>query len=96
MADPLEEERRQCYLVARVGFEEMFYEVNETTGIVEICVVVYEPDIDCPIQMEFTVSIETRAETAGTCMYIPILLLTLSSYGITFDWAGAFYVCIFT
>ena len=85
MADPLEEERRQCYLVARVGFEETFYQVNETAGRVEICViVVYEPDIDCPTQMEFTVSIETRAETAGTCMYIPILLLTLSSYGIIY------------
>ena len=65
------------YLVARVGFEETFYQVNETTGTVEICVVVYEPDIDCPIQMEFTVSFETGAETAGTCMYIHILASVL-------------------
>ena len=36
------------YLVARVGFEERLYQVNETAGRVEICVVVYEPDIDCP------------------------------------------------
>ena len=52
--------------MARVGFEETFYRANEGGGTVEICAIVYEPNIECPIEMKFNVTFETRAETAGT------------------------------
>ena len=56
--------------MARVGFEETLYQVNETSGIVEICAVVFEPVIDCPIEFDFNVTFETRDDTAGTCIGI--------------------------
>lgn len=58
--------------MARVGFEETFYRANEGGGTVEICAIVYEPNIECPIEMKFNVTFETRAETAGTrvCAYM--------------------------
>ena len=58
------------HLEATVGFEETFYQVNESTGTVEICAVVYEPNITCPIQMDFNVTFETGNETEGTGMYV--------------------------
>ena len=55
-----------CTLVARVGFEQTFYPVDENIGTVEICAVVYEPAIDCPIEFAFNVSFNTSDGTAGT------------------------------
>ena len=60
------------HLEATIGFEKTFYQVDESTGTVEICAVVYEPDIDCPIQMDFSVIFETGNETEGTGMYMHI------------------------
>ena len=57
------------YLVAIVGLEETFYQVNETIGTMEVCAVVYEPQVECPIQIDFNVTFETRAETAGTYVH---------------------------
>lgn len=51
--------------MARVGFEETFYQADETSGTVEICVVVFEPVINCPIEFDFNVTFETRDGTAG-------------------------------
>ena len=51
---------------ARVGFNYKSYKVDEAIGTVEICAVVHEPDIDCPIEFEFSVTLETRDSTAGT------------------------------
>ena len=53
------------FLVARVGFEETVYQTDETSGTVEICVVVFEPNISCPIEFDFNVTFETRDGTAG-------------------------------
>ena len=58
------------FLVARVGFEETFYRANEAGGTVEICVIVYQPNIECPIEMNFSVTFETRSETAGKYMNV--------------------------
>ena len=64
------------FLVATVGFEETIYQVNESTGTVEVCAVVYEPYIDCPIQIDFNVTFNTENETAGryvhACMYLHV------------------------
>ena len=52
--------------MARVGFEETVYRTDETSGSVELCAVVYEPAIDCPIEFDFNVTFETMDGTAGT------------------------------
>ena len=57
------------FLDATVGFEKTFYQVNESTWV-EMCAVVYEPDIDCPIQMDFTVTFETGNEVEGMYVYV--------------------------
>ena len=59
-------------LDATVGFEKTFYQVNESAETVEICAVVHEPDIECPIQMDFDVTFETRNEAEGTGMYLHV------------------------
>ena len=55
--------------MARVGFEETFYRVRENVGTVEICVVVHEPAIDCPIEFDFNVTFVTGDGSAGTYIY---------------------------
>ena len=55
---------------ARVGLERTFYSVSEGVGVVELCAVVYEPDITCPIEFPFNVSLSTADGTAGlSCPY---------------------------
>ena len=50
---------------ATVGLEMTFYNVSEGVGVVELCAVVYEPDITCPIEFPFNVSLSTADGTAG-------------------------------
>ena len=50
---------------ARVGLEQVFYNVAENIGFVELCAVVYEPVIDCPIEFPFAVQLSTTNNTAG-------------------------------
>ena len=52
--------------MAIVEFESTLYRVNETSGVVEICAVVMEPNIDCPIDFAFNVTFETSDGSAGT------------------------------
>ena len=35
--------------VAVVGLDRTTYNVSENVGVVEVCAIVYSPDIDCPI-----------------------------------------------
>jgi len=63
------------FVEATVGFEETVYEANEASGMVEICAVVYEPNVDCPVEFDFNVTFQTRDGSAGTCI---ILLLPYS------------------
>ena len=53
------------YAAAIVGLERMYYEVEEDGGVVEVCVIVSFPDIECPIQFHFSVSITTNHVTTG-------------------------------
>ena len=48
-----------------MGLEETFYKVSETDGVVVVCVVVYEPDISCPIEFPFDVRLFTTDGSAG-------------------------------
>ena len=50
---------------ARVGLEQVFYHVTENISFVELCAVVYEPVIDCPIEFPFAVQLSTIDNTAG-------------------------------
>ena len=51
--------------VAVVGLEQTFFSVSENVGVVELCARVFEPDIDCPIEFPFNVSLSTSDDTAG-------------------------------
>ena len=48
-----------------MGLERTFYNVSEGVGVVELCAVVYEPDIVCPIEFPFDVRLSTDDGTAG-------------------------------
>ena len=48
-----------------VGLELTFYRVYEEDELVEVCVVVDSPSIDCPVQYSFNVSIWTEDREAG-------------------------------
>ena len=53
-----------------MGLERTFYSVSEGVGVVELCAVVYEPNITCPIEFPFNVSLSTADGTAGlSCPY---------------------------
>ena len=52
--------------VARVGLNQTFYSVGESAGVVQICAVVFEPSIDCPIEFDFDVRLETSDGSAGS------------------------------
>ena len=47
------------YPVAVVGLERTFYQVPEDVGVVEVCAVVYSPNITCPIEFSFAVGLST-------------------------------------
>ena len=51
--------------VAVVGLERTHYEVGEEAGMVEVCVIVSFPNIECPIQFPFAVDLNTSDVIAG-------------------------------
>ena len=50
---------------AVVGLEKTFYSITEDVGVIEACVIVYSPTIDCPIEFPFDVRLLTRDGSAG-------------------------------
>ena len=48
-----------------MGLEQTIYRVTEDVNVVELCVIVYEPIIDCPIEFSFEVKLSTIDKTAG-------------------------------
>ena len=50
-----------------MGLERTFYPVSERVGSIEVCAIVYVPNgnIDCPIDLAFSVDLSTRDDTAG-------------------------------
>ena len=53
------------YTAAVVGLERTFYQVSEDVGVVEVCAVVRNPTIVCPIAFPFNISFSTADTTAG-------------------------------
>ena len=51
--------------VAVVGLDRTFYEVPDDVGVVTMCAIIYIPDIICPIQFAFNVTLSTSDESAG-------------------------------
>ena len=48
-----------CTAVALVGLKETIYSDTDGDGVVELCAVVYEPNIECPIAFPFNISLST-------------------------------------
>ena len=53
------------YTAAVVGLESTFYQVSEDVGVVEVCAIVYSPNVACPIEFLFTVRLTTTNDSAG-------------------------------
>ena len=53
------------HTVAVAGVEQTHYTVSEGVGYVELCAVVIEPTIVCPINFSFNVRLQTANGTAG-------------------------------
>ena len=65
--------------MAVVGLEQTFFSVSEGVGVVELCAIVYEPNIICPIEFPFNVRLQTRDGTAGNIPHRP-LISTMAFY----------------
>lgn len=55
---------------AIVGFNQSNYTIEEDGGAVEICIVVYQPDGEVPVEFEFEVEVTTGDGTAGSNFFI--------------------------
>ena len=51
--------------MARVGLEREECRIDEDVGEIAVCVVVFSPQLDCPILFSFDVDIFTTPDTAG-------------------------------
>ena len=51
-----------------MGLEHTFFSVMEDVGSLELCVIVSFPEITCPIEFPFDVSLSTADGTAGICL----------------------------
>ena len=54
--------------MAELGLEKTFYQAIEDTDVT-VCVIVYNPTIDCPIEAPFDVYLSTRDDTAGAYIH---------------------------
>ena len=61
----IEQTTNHCSAGATVGLEHTFYGVGENEGYVELCASVSFPEITCPIEFPFDVSLSTADGTAG-------------------------------
>ena len=48
-----------------IGFENTTYQVSEDEGVVELCVVVYSPVIECPIDFGLIFNLHIEDGSAG-------------------------------
>ena len=51
-----------------MGLEQTFFHVMQGVGYVELCANVSFPEITCPIEFPFDVSLSTADGTAGICL----------------------------
>ena len=55
---------------AVVGLEQTQYTLLENVGAVEVCAVVFSPNISCPIEFSFSLQVTVTDRTTGTLYYI--------------------------
>ena len=48
-----------------MGLERTFYQISEGVDVVEVCAIVYSPNITCPIEFKFEISLSTSDDSAG-------------------------------
>ena len=53
------------YTAAVVGLQRTSYQVQEDVGVVEVCAIVENKSIMCPIAFPFNISFSTENTTAG-------------------------------
>ena len=51
--------------MAVVGLERTLHQVSEDVGVVEVCAIVYSPEVDCPIEFLFEVNLIIINGSAG-------------------------------
>ena len=51
---------------AVVGLERTLYQVSEDVGVVEVCAIIYHPNVTCPIEFPFTVNLTTNGSAGNT------------------------------
>ena len=66
----IEQVTNHCSAGATVGLEQTFFRVGENEGYVELCANVSFPEITCPIEFPFNVSLSTADGTAGICLHL--------------------------
>ena len=66
----IEQVTNHCSAGATVGLEQTFIRVMQGVGYVEICASVSFPEITCPIEFPFNVSLSTADGTAGICLHL--------------------------
>ena len=64
----IEQVTNHCSAGAMVGLEQTFLRVGKNEGYVELCAIVSFPEISCPIEFPFNVSLSTADGTAGICL----------------------------
>ena len=64
----IEQATNHCSAGATVGLEQTFFRVAEIEGYVELCANISFPEISCPIEFPFDVSLSTADGTAGICL----------------------------
>ena len=64
----IEQTTNHCSAGATVGLEQTFFRVGENEGYIELCGNVSFPEITCPIEFPFDVSLSTADRTAGICL----------------------------
>ena len=66
----IEQVTNHCSAGATVGLEQTFFSVLQGVGYVELCASVSFPEITCPIEFPFNVSLSTADGTAGICLHL--------------------------
>ena len=64
----IEQTTNHCSAGATVGLVQTFFHVMEGVGYIELCAIVSFPEITCPIEFPFDVSLSTADGTAGVCL----------------------------
>ena len=55
---------------AVVGLERTFYNASEDVGVLEVCAIVYSPNIECPIEFAFNANLSTSDGSSSMCTEI--------------------------